>query len=184
MTAKKSGSKVLAMVTMVMVSAMLLTGCSTESPVAPTTQPTTETTQPQVLSRGAFAASAQTTPIPLYSEAVISAATGGRLQLFDVILDIPAGALDNDTTYSIAIPDINVFYNEFGTDGLVFKKPVTVTMSYRDADLSGIDESSIRIGWWDVEHGKWVDMNCQLDKVNQVVIGQLNHFSAYALVSD
>jgi hypothetical protein len=181
MTAKKSGSNVLTVV-LTMVAALLLTGCSTESPVAPTSQP--ETTQPQVLSRGAFASSAQTTPIPYYTEAVISAATGGRLQLFDVILDIPAGALDNDTTYSISIPDINVFYNEFGTDGLVFKKPVTVTMSYRDADLSGIDESTIRIGWWDEDHGKWVDMSCQLDKVNRIVTGQLNHFSAYALVSD
>jgi hypothetical protein len=162
---------------------MLLTGCSTESPVAPTSENTTPT-QPQVLSRGALASGALATPVPLYTEAVISAAEGGRLQLFDVILDIPAGALDNDTTYSIAIPDINVFYNEFGTDGLVFKQPVTVTMSYRDADLSGIDESSIRIGWWDAEHSKWVDMNCQLDKVNRIVTGQLYHFSAYALVSD
>ena len=180
MTAKKSGSNVLAAVLLTVAAAMLLTGCSTESPVAPTNEPT----QPQVLSRGALATGALATPVPLYTSAVISAANGGRLQLFDVILDIPAGALDNDTTYSIGIPDINVFFNEFGTDGLVFKQPVTVTMSYRDADLSGVDESSIRIGWWDAEHGQWIDMNCQLDKVNQVVTGQLYHFSAYALVSD
>jgi hypothetical protein len=57
-------------------------------------------------------------------------------------------------------------------------------MSYRGADLSGVDESSIRIGWWNEDDQQWVDMVCSLDRVNQTVTGQLNHFSAYALVSD
>ena len=162
---------------------LLLVGCS-QSPVAPTTQ-TTDTSEPHVLSRStAFGVGASLSPVPYHTEAVINAATGGRLELVDVVLDIPAGALDVDTTYSIDIPDLTVFYNEFGTDGLVFNVPVTVTMSYRGADLSGVDESTIRIGWWDEDGQKWVDMVCTIDKVNQTVTGQLHHFSAYALVSD
>ncbi|MCX6834783.1 MAG: hypothetical protein NTW07_06560 [candidate division Zixibacteria bacterium] len=184
MTVKKHGSVVVTMVTLSVMAAMMLIGCSTDSPVAPTL--TAAPSQPRVLSRGAspVSGSALGSPVNSYTESTIVASQGGRLQLYDVVLDIPAGALDNDTLYSISIPDLGVFYNEFGTDGLVFKKPVKVTMSYRDADLSGINESTIRIGWWDEDNGRWIDMNCQLDRVNQVVVGELNHFSAYALVSD
>lgn len=161
---------------------LLLVGCS-QSPLEPTQS--AEPAQPHVLSRSmSFGPGATLSPGAYHADAVIPGATGGRLELVDVILDVPAGALDNDTTYSIDIPDINVFYNEFGTDGLVFNVPVTVTMSYRGADLSGVDESSIRIGWWDEDNLKWTDMVCTVDKVNQTVTGQLHHFSAYALVSD
>ncbi len=179
MSAKTNRIFVLA-VAVLLTAGLSFTGCS-QSPVEPNLEPT----EPQVLSRSAaFTSMAQMSPVPLYTEAVISAKDGGRLALFDVVLDVPPGALDVDTTYSIDIPDINVFYNEFGTDGLVFNVPVTVTMSYRDADLSGVDESSIRIGWWNNDNETWVDMDCTIDRVSQTVTGKLYHFSAYALVSD
>jgi len=175
-------SVVVAASMLLLAAGLLFSGCS-QSPLEPTL--TAEPTQPQVLSRGAaFTGGAQGTPIPLYTEAVISGDNGGQLVLFDVVLDIPPGALPADTLYSIEIPDINVFFNNFGTNGLEFDEPVTVTMSYRGADLSGVDESTIRIGWWDEDNGVWVNMECQLDQANQTVIGELHHFSAYALVSD
>jgi len=185
MTAMQSRSMVFTTGVLIFVAALLITGCSVQSPVEPTAEPTLEPSQPQVLSRSAaLVGFAQGSPANYYNEAVVPAKEGGRLELLDVVLDIPAGALDVDTVYSINIPDISLFYNEFGTDGLVFKRPVTVTMSYRNADLSGIDESAIHIGWWDEERTRWVSMDCELDRVNQVVVGQLYHFSAYALVSD
>ena len=163
---------------------LLLTGCS-QSPLEPNLEPISESSQPQVLSRSAaFTSGAQGSPVAMYSKAVISAKNGGQLALFDVLLDVPPGALDVDTTYSISIPDINVFYNEFGTDGLVFNVPVTVTMSYRDANLSSVNESSIRIAWWNEDANTWINTECELDQINQVVTGKLHHFSAYALVSD
>ena len=115
---------------------------------------------------------------------VISAETGGRLEFFDVIIEVPAGAIDNDTTFSILIPDLSVFYNEFGTNGLVFNVPVKVTMSYRDADLTGVVEESIRIAYFNNVTGEFEDIVCQLDTVNKVVKAELHHFSAYGLISD
>jgi hypothetical protein len=184
MTETKRQSTMMVVGAMLIAAPLLFTGCS-QSPVEPNLEPNQEPSQPQVLGRGGiFASGPQGSPIAMYTEQVVSAQSGGRIELFDVALDIPAGALDVDATYSISIPDISVFYNEFGTHGLVFNVPVTVTMSYRGADLSGVDESSIRLGWWDEVNGRWVDMDCQLDRVNQVVTGKLYHFSAYALVSD
>lgn len=170
----------------VMVTAVLMTavvmfaGCS-KVPLG-TDNEAAEPTQPQLLQRAA--SSVQLSPSELYVEQIISATEGGQLSLFDVTLEIPPDAVDNDTLFSICIPNIQVFYNEFGTDGLVFNTPVEVTMSYRDADLAGIDESTIRIAWFDERSGEFRDMVCEIDVQNKVVTGELDHFSAYALVSD
>lgn len=121
--------------------------------------------------------------LSLYTEQIISAKEGGRVELYDVVLDIPPGAINNDTLFTIDIPDADIFYNEFGTSGLVFNEPVTVTMSYRDANLAGIDESTIRIVYINRD-GKFVDIDCEIDLDRKVVVGELEHFSAYGLISD
>lgn len=115
---------------------------------------------------------------------LISAQSGGVVSLLDVQLIVPPAALANDVTFDITIPDITVFFNEFGPSGLTFMKPVTVIMSYRNADLSGVDESTIRIGYYNPNTDTFEDMLCEVDHFNKVVKAQLHHFSAYALISD
>lgn len=162
----------------VIVAMIFVVGCSENPLGTPSEQP-----QPQILKRTTDYA-AKILEGDLYAEQTIPAKYGGRLTLFDVTLEIPPGAVKNDTIFSINIPDPKEFYNEFGTDGLVFSKPVTVIMSYRDADLSNVDESTIRIAWFNERTGAFEDMVCEIDFENKVVIGQLDHFSAYALISD
>ncbi|MCH7689904.1 MAG: hypothetical protein IIA17_02510 [candidate division Zixibacteria bacterium] len=101
-----------------------------------------------------------------------------------VDLSIPRRALPNDTLYSINLPELNVFYAEFGTSGLVFDNSVTVTFSYADADMQGVDESTISLAWFDKHSGVWNAMDCVVDTNNKTVTGQLSHFSAYGLISD
>lgn len=162
------------------VTMVALVGCSRS--IVDSTQ---AADQPHVLSRMAPPSSgASGSPVNLYAEQVISAVLGGQLRALDVVLTVPPGAVHSDTLFSIFIPDDEIFYNEFGTDGLVFDVPVTVTMSYRNADLSGVDESTIRIGYWNITTGKWHDMTCTVDYVNKTVTAQLTHFSAYGLISD
>jgi hypothetical protein len=141
--------------------------------------------EPKLLTRTAsLGAGASLSPVNLYTEAVIPASQGGALSLLDVTLTIPAGAVKNDTLFSIRIPDDAIFFNEFGTDGLVFDVPVTVAMSYRDADLSGITESHIKLAWLDKRTNSWQSMACVVDTVSKTVTGNLYHFSAYGLISD
>lgn len=140
--------------------------------------------EPTVLQRSLPAGGPQYGPVDTYTEAVISSANGGELFLVDVNLSIPAGAVPNDTLFSINIPDLNLFYNEFGTVGLKFDVPVTVTMSYRNADMSGVNESTITLAWLHEKSGRWHQMDCTVDFVNKTVTGQLSHFSSYGLISD
>lgn len=179
MSRSKNRNYWLAGATLMLVGAMLVTGCS-RSPIGDLST----SSEPVVLQRSANGIATASLVGELYTDAVISAADGGRLVLLDVVLDVPPGAVPNDTLFSISIPDLSKFYNDFGASGLVFEKPVTVTMSYRDADLSGVDASSIRIGYLNEQTGLWEDMRCTVDPVNMQVTAQLNHFSAYGLISD
>jgi len=119
-----------------------------------------------------------------YFETIISAGDGGVVKLLDVELEFPSGALNSDTLISIDIPDLMVFANHFGTDGLVFNVPVRVTMSYRDADLSGIDENSIKMAWYNNTTDHWDIIDCQLNSADKTVTAFVYHFSAYGLISD
>ena len=157
----------------------LMAGCS-ESPLSPDNEAQSSllTRSPEAKAIAGLASSS------MFVEEVISATEGGRIELLDVILEIPAGAVPNDTVFSINIPDVNVFYNEFGTHGLVFDVPVKVTMSYRDAQLDGVDEASIRIAWLNEATGEFEDIACTVDHENKLIMAELDHFSAYGLISD
>jgi len=159
--------------------AFMAVGCS-KSPVKSDMD-----TEPTLLRRASISANgAILAPVNLSAEAVISSEEGGILSLLDVTLEIPAGAVPNDTLFSIFIPDDEVFYNEFGTHGLIFDKPVKVTMSYRNADLTGINESTVRIAWFNNNVDQFEDVQCEIDFENKTVTAYLSHFSAYGLISD
>jgi hypothetical protein len=167
----KSGALIVA----VIFTIIALVGCST----APTQSDTPKETV--LLKRNLSVAK---TVGVIHTDTVLSAAKGGVVSLLDVELTFPPNALSNDTLISIDIPDISVFENDFGTDGLHFNVPVKVVMSYRDADLGGVNESNITIAWYNPSSGEWDKMVCTLDTVNKTVTGYLEHFSAYALISD
>lgn len=175
---RNSRTKTAASALVILLVMGLMVGCS-ESPVSPIAG----TTGPHLLGRSPSAAS-HLAASTLYIESRISSENGGRLELPDVVLDVPAGAVSSDTLFSILIPDAGVFFCEFGTSGLVFDTPVTVTMSYGDADLRGVDESTIRIAYLHELTGVWEDLNCDVDQVNKVVVARMSHFSAYGLISD
>jgi hypothetical protein len=141
-----------------------------------------EQSQPTLLKRNLSAY--KLTDASAYVDTVFAAAQGGTLRLIDVELTFPPNALPADTAVFIEIPDLSVFENHFGTDGLRFNVPVKVVMSYRDADLSGIDESTITLAWLNEVTGEWNSMNCVVDFENKTVTGFVEHFSAYALISD
>jgi len=180
MLQSKINSPFVKVISVFVLAILLMAGCS-KSPLESTDeQPVTGLLQRSEASKSSL----QLASSEFYMEQVISSAEGGRLELLDVVIEIPAGAVKNDTVFSINIPDINVFYNEFGTSGLVFDVPVKVTMSYRDADLTGIIESTIRIAWLNETTGVFEDLACEVDTVNKVITAELEHFSAYGLISD
>ena len=70
---------------------------------------------------------------------------------------------------------------EFSPHGTTFNLPVRVELSYKGADLTGVNEDNLEIRYYNETTGQWELISNQVDKVKKVVIGYTDHFSRYAI---
>jgi len=70
---------------------------------------------------------------------------------------------------------------EFGPHGLVFNSPVELQLSYKKADLQGIEEEDLKLFYYNEETELWEFIGGEVDDKKKTVIGLLNHFSRYAI---
>ncbi len=70
---------------------------------------------------------------------------------------------------------------DFSPHGTKFNLPVRVELSYKRADLTGVNEDNLEIRYYNETTGQWELIGNQVDKVKKVVIGYTDHFSRYAI---
>lgn len=58
---------------------------------------------------------------------------------------------------------------------------VRVTLHYTDADVAGIDETSIRVYWWSANNSTWVQLPGGVDAAANFAWGETDHFSTFGL---
>lgn len=104
----------------------------------------------------------------------------GTLELCGNAMIIPPGALDKPKTMSIEVMNSAYMDVEFGPDG-AFLKPITVRLSYKDANLTGIDVKNLYIAWYDVAKDRWVDIGGVVNQSGKYVEAQTDHFTQYTL---
>ncbi len=114
---------------------------------------------------------------------------GGSLQFCDYRMDVPAGALAEVREMSITIlEDTSEFFDakfkavNFGADGW-FLEPVTITIWYDKADLTGVNAADLIIVWYNEETGEWEEVETVVDFHAQKVVAQVWHFTQYSLAA-
>lgn len=70
---------------------------------------------------------------------------------------------------------------EFGPHGATFPVPVRVQLSYKKADLTGVDETALQVYYFNEETGLWELIGGEVDTENKLIIVYLKHFSRYAI---
>jgi len=80
--------------------------------------------------------------------------------------------------------DSNNFAAEFSPHGSLFNNPVLIRLSYKDADLTGVDEDSLKIWYYDEEEGIWELAGQELNKQLKYIEGTTTHFSRYAIAAN
>lgn len=122
---------------------------------------------------------------PRHAERRISADSGGVVELGGVRLDVPPGALAQDTTITLDLPrdPTRALYvvADFGPDGLQFLKPVTVRFDLRGVDLLGVDLQWLRVSWWDGAAWRGLDSWTTLD--GTALLGNTTHFTGFGAES-
>lgn len=110
----------------------------------------------------------------------IRASTGGFVELDGFRVDIPAGALPQDTTVTINLPADAVLGKrvlaEFLPHGIQFNTPVTLSFPLQGValPLSG----GIEVGRW--ENGGWTSLGGTVSPNGKRLSSTTPHFSVYA----
>lgn len=95
-------------------------------------------------------------------------------------IKFPAGALPQDAKAAIEISPSNYVQVEFLPDGW-FNKEVLVTISYKNVDLTGMDEKSLTLAWYDDTTGEWVDVGGKVDTKKKWITAKVWHFTQYTI---
>jgi hypothetical protein len=132
---------------------------------------------------------------------------GGRLVLYDgnpddeTVVDIPAGALDAQIDVSMgeldpaddSIPPGNypaltkraISVYRFEPSGIIFKKPVKLSLLFPDVDRDGVVDGTtyniadLKVMWWD--GFEWRVMGTGIDAITSQAVTWTKHFSLYAV---
>jgi len=101
-------------------------------------------------------------------------------------LYFPSFAMDEATTITMDWESTGFLEGgaEFTPHGIQFNKPVTVWISYKDAELGDINEEDLKIWYYNEDTGLWELIGDVVDTENKMVGGLLNHFSRYAVGYD
>ncbi len=109
---------------------------------------------------------------------------GGRLDFQGFAIDVPAGAVDRVTMFSIRLPVAPSGFErvvaEFGPHGSSFAIPVTIELPL--AGTSVEQSSTAAIFWWD--GNSWSDMGGTVTADGGRVATQTDHFSTYGTSDD
>jgi len=73
--------------------------------------------------------------------------------------------------------------SDASVNGIIFFDPITVTFSYQEENLDGINENTLDVFYYDETSGKWQKMNGELDVANNTVSFYTTHCSKYAVMS-
>jgi len=103
---------------------------------------------------------------------------GGRLDFYGFAIEVPAGAVDKVTMFTIRLPvDPNAAEHvvaEFGPHNVQFNRPVAIELPYRGTSI----ETSVAptIVWW---NSTWVDMGATVTGDGLRLRTLTDHFSTY-----
>lgn len=124
---------------------------------------------------------------------------GGTISEGNLILTIAASAYNGALNFSIKngpfekkgvnfksiLPSLFIeAFNSLNEKVTQFTEPIEIKIDYSNADLSNIDENSLKIYFFNASIGEWEELSSVLNKVNKTVVALTDHFSQFALMGE
>lgn len=105
---------------------------------------------------------------------------GGRLDFYGFAIDVPAGAVDKPTMFTINLPvdpkSAEHVVAEFGPHNVAFLKPVRIELPYTGTSIEGA--ANPEIVWWSPDD-TWVNMGGVITPDGARLQVDVPHFSTY-----
>ena len=147
-------------------------------------------------------------PTTATGEVTVTAAAGGKTTLTVsngniASVDLPIGAVSastavkvssenkSDVTASRPLPLKRAVvgdyaYNYTATANLAavssFSQAATLTFTYKDSEISGLDESTLRVFYWKETTSQWVALPTTIDSTNNSLTAATDHFTYFAVM--
>lgn len=169
--------------TLLIGSAALLLGCEAVGPTAPgiTVAPLEASmstpAKPPIPPNGGLLTCR---PLAYDSVTQVIGPLGGLLVVSRHVLWVPAGALPGWVSITAVAPSDTVNRIRFGPEGLVFKRPVALIMSYANCNLRASPEAK-RVAYTNDSLEILQYQPSADDVLRHKVTGLLGHFSTYAV---
>jgi hypothetical protein len=107
---------------------------------------------------------------------------GGRLEFQGFAIDVPAGAVDRLTQFSIRLPvdpyGSDRVVAELGPHNVAFARPVAIELPFAGTSIDS-DPFAATVLWWDEGSRRWVDMGAALTADGLRLRSLTGHFSLY-----
>jgi len=114
-----------------------------------------------------------------------------------VVLNIPSGSFPNTVTVTVQeatnLPQAAANAGTFQGTGIGIQidldtpaepsKPATLSIPFRDAELSGLDKSTLVISRYDPVRHIWIPYVSTIDTTQNIVTARIDHFSLYQLLA-
>lgn len=125
--------------------------------------------------------------------------SGGLLNTDKVKVEVPSGASavpftltfkdgpfeSSSATLNSATPTFFLTaINSVGEKITQFLNPITITYSYKDANLLNINEDTLKLYHYNENSKVWEPLPSTLDKANKTITGQTSGFSQFALMGE
>lgn len=168
-------------------------GCSNEP--APGPMSPVQSSRPSALAKDAGTTTssmvAPITPLPRKTRSangfggtaskLFTASSGGRLDYMAHKMEVPKYAF-SESQKEFFITDVNSNWVQanYGPSGW-FLQPVTITISYADADLRNVDLKKLTIAWYSETLGMWIEVGGTVNRTNKTISVAVWHFTQYTI---
>ncbi len=122
----------------------------------------------------------QCKPLNYDSVTAVIGPGGGDIRVSRHVLSIPGGTFTQWVSITVVAPSDTLNRIQFQPEGLVFRKPVQLTMSYANCNLDPSAQPT-RIAYMDASGAIVEYVPSADDVIGKKVVGLLSHFSEYAL---
>jgi len=116
---------------------------------------------------------------------------GGRISVGDYwsgisYIDFPEDAISswsypNGVAITFAWESEGLMQAHFSPEGLAFRKPAYIRLSYKNANLTGVNEYKLGIYYYNPATNNWEAVSHTVNTYYKYVEGYINHFSLYAI---